>query len=199
MRGNDPSDLNVVEGALTGLTADSLTLATPYAGSIVVPRRKLLALSVFGRGSRLVIDPKSHHLGDEVSTAAPLLDPPQPEGAHLERSFELKAVPDGPAFLVLDVVQVVGEAPDLQFSSLVKRGELRTNLKLNGEPFDYLNRYITSRNETPERVRVPIPKALLRPGKNVVRIELSGTATDPNFLDDLGVLDLAVEYTSGTR
>lgn len=192
--GTDTRDLNVVEGALAGLTPTHVTLATPYAGSLVVPRSRFTTLTVLGLGTRLVLDPKAHHLGDEVSTAAPILDPPQPEGGVLERSFDLAEPPTGPAVLVLDVVQVVGEAPDLQFSALVKKGELRTNLKLNGEPFDYLNRFINSRNETPERIRIPIPKALLRTGKNVIRLEQTGVANDPNFLDDLGILGVAVEF-----
>lgn len=192
--GNEPRDVNVLEGALTRLSATELSVATPYLGSLVVPRNRLISVSVVGSGRRQVIDSKAHHLGDEVSTRPPLIDPPQPEGGVLERAFELAAVPDGPVFLVMDVVQVVGEAPDLPFSALVKKGELRTNLKLNGEPFDYLNRHITSRNETPERVRVPIPRNLLRAGKNVVRLEQTGIANDPNYLDDLGVLSIAVEF-----
>jgi hypothetical protein len=195
--GTDPRDLNVIEGALVNLGPKELTVATPYAGSLAVPRSRLTALAVLGRGLRLVIDPKAHHLGDEVSTTSPMLDPPQPEGGVLERAFELPKVPSGAAFLVLDVVQVVGEAPDLQYSALVKKGELRTNLKFNGEPFDYLNRYITTRNETPERVRIPIPRGLFRPGRNVIRFEQAGIAGDPNYLDDLGLIGVAVEFAPG--
>jgi hypothetical protein len=113
----------------------------------------------------------------------------------LERSITLDPVPHGSASLVLDVVQVVGEADDLPYSALLKKGELRTNVKLNGEPFDYINRHITTRNETPERIRLPIPPGLLHPGKNVIRLEQAGKAGDPNFLDDLGILGIAIEFT----
>jgi hypothetical protein len=71
---------------------------------------------------------------------------------------------------------------------------LRTNLKLNGEPFDYLNRFVTDKNEEPMRVRVPIPRGLLRPGKNVIGFEQTGTENDPNYLDDLGLLGVALEF-----
>jgi len=195
--GADPRDQNSVEGALTGLTATELTVATAYAGTLVIPRDRLTVLRVVGRGRRVVIDATAHHLGDEISTTEPILDPPQPEGGVLERAFELSAAPEDPAFLVIDVVQVVGEATELQFSNLVKKGELRTNVKLNGEPFDYLNRHITSKNEAPERIRLPIPRGLLKPGRNVVRFEQTGIASDPNYLDDLGVLGFAVEFPTG--
>ncbi len=201
---DDPLDLNVMEGAVVGLSSETLRLATPYAGTLTIPRERITSLHVFGHGRRIVIDPMAHHLGDEISTLSPILDPPQPEGGTLARSFELKDVPEGSAFLVLDVVQVVGEQADVPtFSDMVKRGELRTNVKINGEPFDYLNRYIRTRNETPERIRIPIPRDQLRVGENTVRFEQGGTANDPNYLDDLGILTIALEFpivrSSGTK
>ena len=112
----------------------------------------------------------------------------------MERSFTLAKLPASRVYLVVDAVQVVGEATGLPFTSLVKKGELRTNLKINGTPFDYLNRHVTTRNETPERFRYVIPKDLLRVGKNAIRFEQVGNANDPNYLDDLGLLGIAIEY-----
>ncbi len=192
--GNDPRDLNRVEGALTALSGTELTVATPYAGVLSIPRSRLTSLQVLEQARKVVIDVMPHHLGDEISTMEPILDPPQPEGGVLERAVELPTIPDGPAFLVLDVVQVVGETAEVPFASRVKKGELRTNVKINGEPFDYLNRYITSKNETPERIRLPIPRGALKPGRNVLRFEQAGIETDPNYLDDLGVLGIALEF-----
>ena len=62
-----------------------------------------------GHGRLYLIDATSHHLGDELSTSGAMLDPPEPEGAVLERSIELRELPGGPWFLVLDVLDVVGE------------------------------------------------------------------------------------------
>ena len=45
-------------------------------------------------------------------------------------------------------------------------------------------------------MRVPIPRGLLRVGKNVIRLEQTGTADNPNFLDDLGVLGIALEFAA---
>jgi hypothetical protein len=192
--GRDPRDLDQADGALVGLSDSTLTLATPYAGTLAVPRDRLVSLRVVGRGRRLVIDPTAHHLGNDIVSQPPALDPPQPEGAVLERSFDLAAVPPGPAFVAADVVQVAGEAPGLQFSNLVKNGQLRTTVKLNGREVDYLNRHITTKNETPERIRLPIPAGLLREGRNVLRFEQAGIASDPNYLDDLGILEVALEF-----
>jgi hypothetical protein len=192
--GGDPSDLDALEGALTAVNDAGLTLVTPYAGTLFLPRDRGRSMRVLGKGRRIVIDPTAHHLGDRPSTTSPLLDPPQPEGGVLERSVDLAEVPSRPAALVLDVVQVVGEASGIPFASLVQKGQLRTNVTINGQPVDYLNRHITSRNETPERIRLPIPAGRLRPGRNLIRFEQVGITGDPTELDDLGVLGIALEF-----
>ena len=79
------------------------------------------------------------------------------------------------------------------------KGELRTNVQINGKFVDYLNRHITSKNETPERIRLPIPAGLLRAGENRLRIEQVAEASNPNSLDDLGVLGIALESDRSRR
>lgn len=196
--GDDARDLDQADGALTRAGDDSFTLETPYAGTLVVPRERLRRIVVEGSGRRMVIDPTAHHLGDEVSKSPELLDPPQPEGGQLDRSFTLKEAPapGQSASLVLDVLQVVGEAQGLQFSNLIRAGELRTKVYLNGMEIDYLNRHISTRNETPERIRLPIPEGLLNAGENRIKIVQTGTSNDPNYLDDLGILGIALDVTT---
>jgi hypothetical protein len=200
--GDDPRDLDQAEGALIAADAEAFTLDTPYAGTLVVPRDRLRKLIVEASGRRLVIDPMAHHLGDEVSTKGhEMLDPPQPEGGRLERAFTLKRPPAAgqSAQLVMDVVQVVGEAQGLEFSNLIRAGELRTKVSINGKEFDYINRHISSRNEKPERIRLPIPAGLLKAGENKVKIIQTGTSKDPNYLDDLGIVGIALEVTKGAE
>jgi hypothetical protein len=57
-----------------------------------------------------------------------------------------------------------------------------------------LNRHITSKNETPERIRLPIPAGLLHAGRNLIRFEQVAQVSDPTSLDDLGVLGIALEF-----
>jgi len=192
---NEGRDLDHAEGAITAISDSGITLATPYAGTLTIPRDRLARLRVLDRGWLRIIDPSAHHLGDNISTTPPLLDPPLPEGGVLERSFELDAVRPGRAFVVLDVLQVVGETAGSPYSNLVQKGELRTYVVVNGKRIDYINRYITTSNETPERIRIPIPQGLLRPGKNLLRIEQTGIASDPTWFDDLGILQVALQFS----
>jgi hypothetical protein len=198
--GNDSRDLDQVEGALLGVSDEAFTLATPYSGELTIPRDRLRKLKVLGQGRRIVLDGTSHHLGNnDTSKETHVLDPPLPEGGTLERTFTLDRVPENaPAFLVLDVVQVVGEANSLQFSEFVRRGELRTNVKINDKAVDYLNRHITTKNETPDRIRLPIPAGLLHPGENKFRIDQVGKVGEPEELDDIGILTIAIEFDSAT-
>jgi hypothetical protein len=200
--GDDPRDLDQAEGALVRADSEAFALETPYAGTIVVPRDRLRKVVVEATGRRLVIDPTAHHLGDEVSTKGhEMLDPPQPEGGQLERAFSLEQTPGAgqSAQLVMDVVQVVGEAQGLEFSNLIRAGELRTKVSINGKEFDYINRHISSRNEKPERIRLPVPSGLLKAGENKVKVIQTGTSNDPNYLDDLGIVGIALDVTKGAE
>jgi hypothetical protein len=194
--GSDARDLDTVEGALTSADDNAFRLETPYAGTLVVPRDRVRRVEIEGKGTRIVVDPTAHHLGDEVARGAEALDPPQPEGGKLERSFTLKDAPaaNEQSWLLLQVHRVVGEANGLRFSQLIRQGELRTKVYVNDKEIDYLNKYVTTDNETPERIRIPVPTGLLKAGENRLKILQTGTADDPNYLDDLGILGISVEF-----
>ena len=191
--GEGAAGLDFAEGAITAVTDRAITMATPYSGTLSIPRELLERVLVRASGRRYTIDATSHHLGDEVSKGPPVLDPPEPEGGVLERSIDLDLVANGPWFLVLDVVEVVGEHNNEPFSALVRNGELLTHAAVNGRRFDNVNRHVKTENKTPERVALPIPAGLLRPGKNTIRLELTGSAEKEKQLDDLGVLEMALE------
>jgi hypothetical protein len=191
--GEGNANLDFAEGAITAITDQAVTLATPYSGSLSIPRELLERVLIHTVGRRYTMDATSHHLGDELSKGSPVLNPPEPEGGLLERSIELEEVADGAWFLVLDVLEVVGEHNNEDYSARVRNGELLTHVALNGRRFDNINRHIKTENKTPERVAMAIPAGLLRPGKNTIRLELTGTAEKETQLDDLGVLEMALE------
>jgi hypothetical protein len=188
--GPEPSDLDRLEGVLEGLDDTTLTLATNRAGSIVVPRDRLRKLQPLGRSWRWVLEDRPRHVGDDDR---PDLDPPAPEGASLEWSFTWDGPPNPPPTLVFDVLDLVGEANALYLSDLVRDGGMRANLLLNGQPIDYLNRYVQTRNDRPERLRIPLPPNALQPGPNTLHIKQTGTKDDPNNLDDWILLQMFLE------
>ena len=119
------------------------------------------------------MDATAHHLGDEVSTAAPMLDPPDPEGGVLEKTIELQESPGGSWALVLDVVDVAGEEAH-DYSDRVKNGEFRT-YAADQRP---AHRLREPAHQDPEREAGAgddgYPRWLLHLGKNTIRLELTG-------------------------
>ena len=194
--GGEPAERDRVEGVLTAVDNKTLRVAVPYVGTVEVPRDRLKRLDILGRGRRIVIEPSPHHLGNRVADD---LDPPQPEGPTLDVRFTLPEIPGGDPVLMLDVVQVIGESGNLDFSDLVKNGELRTDVLINGRLFDTLNRHIHTRNDSPARIRLPIPPGALKAGENTLRFEQNGMKDDPRVLDNLGVLKMAVEFPESSR
>lgn len=188
--GNDPRDTDSAEAALKSLTESSATLEIPFVGTLEVPRDRLRRLVSLGTCRRIVIDPSTHHLGDRVSKD---FDPPQAEETPLEVPFALENVPSGEARLTLDVVQVVGLEGSPPFSELVKKGQLRTHVLVNGTRLDDLNDHVPARNETPHRVRLAIPSGVLKP-KNLVRIVQDGTEKEPKLRDNMGLLGVGLEF-----
>jgi hypothetical protein len=189
--GDGPSERDRVEGVLKGIGSASLTVDVPYVGAVEVPRNRLVRLDVLSRTRRAIIDPTSHHLGNRTADD---LDPPQAEGTTLDVRFLMSIVPKEPATLSLDVVQVIGETGNLDFSDRVKKGELRTHVLLNGRPVDDLNRHVNTRNDVAERIRLAVPPGSLKAGENILRFEQTGTKDDPQMVDNLGVLGIALEF-----
>lgn len=182
-----------LEGVLTSLDAEQIQLDTPYASGLTLPRTQVNELLVRGPAWRLVIDNAPRHLGNERRDN---LDPPQPEGTRRDWEFSLEKLPSDTPSLVLDVLEVAGMSEHLKFSDRVRAG-LRANVLMNGKLVDNINRHVLTNNEVPERVRIPLPKDLLRIGRNTATIELVGTKADPMDLDDMAVLGVALEFTSG--
>lgn len=189
--GNDPRDLDRAEGALVAVAEDAMTIDVPFIGRLAVPRDRLRRLIVLERARRLVLDPSIHHLGDSFD---PELDSPQAEGDTLDIPITLDRVPDGPATLTVVVVQLVGVEGTPPYSEAVKAGQLRTHVLLNGKKLDDLNSHVTTPNDVPRRLRLPIAAGLLRAGANRLRFEQSGLDEKPSERDDLGILGVALEW-----
>ena len=194
--GSDPSAApDSAEGILLSIDDQSAQLQTPFADPLMIPTSALADLEVLGPRKRQVLDYYSHHLGSSPSAT---LDPPQPEGGLYELTFKYDGPIVGTPELAFDIVELIGISGDLNFSDRVKRGELVTHVSLNGQRFDQLNRHVTTRNDSPTRIRVPIPEGLLRVGANVLRLEQVGTQEDPARLDNFGLSCVALELTPNT-
>ncbi len=192
--GNDPRDLDRVEGVLAGADENDLVLNVPQVGPIRVARETVKRVTVQRRASRILLDSNSHHLGDRIASD---FDPPQPETAPLVLAFDLATIPPGGAFVLVDAVKVIAEDGPGEYSELIRKGQLRTTLSLNGRKVDDLNAHVAAFNENRQRLRLAVPAGVLKPGKNELRFDQEGTLADPKLRDNLGVLRISLEFVNG--
>jgi hypothetical protein len=188
---DDSRDLDQLEGAIIGLSDHEIKLATPYAGTVSIARDRVRRIRFLNRCKRIVLDPYPRHLGNEVFAD---LFPPRPEGPAFETTVDIPADTTWRnASIAIDAVQVVGISGTPTFSEKVRKGELRTNVKLDGKVIDYLNRHVTTKNDSPIRIRAPITDGLLTPGRHTIRLEQLPDGDSPSEYDDLGILGVAIE------
>ena len=203
--GLDPRDVDQAEGALIALTDASLTLATPYAGDLDDPPRPAQAGDQGPRPGGPdrprpnLAPPRQQHVSKHSPT---LLDPPLPEGGTPGTSvLTLDRVPEGDAASDRPRRRPSRRrdrtAP--QFSELVRRGETsdqpegqRRAGRLPQPPHHDEQRGPRANpaadpRRTAQGRRQHAPD---RPGRQ---------AGEPEELDDLGILCIAVEFEPADR
>jgi hypothetical protein len=139
-----------------------LVLHDPDLGDVLIDRGRLRRVRWDFYGRRMVLDDESHHLGPKGRLTAGLR-PARAEGVSLRWRFRLKAVPKE-ARLQVGVVRLKGAADDI--GMLLKRGELRTEVAVNGKLVDYLNRQVLHSEREPRWLTIPLPGHSLRAGEN---------------------------------
>lgn len=180
-----------LEGAIASWTADRLELDSPFVGRIAIPTTRLRRVTPMGTGSLLVLDAHSHHLGDQ---AVPELDPVLPEADRLDLDFKLDQVPSTPLALRMDVLDVEGDYEGGRSAEAIRKGELVTEVILNGHLLGTLNSQIRTTNKIPETIELEIPAGLIKQQENRLSIVQKGRADEPTFRDDLGILGIALRW-----
>jgi hypothetical protein len=180
-----PAGESSVEGVIFDITEKELLLGLSQGDSISIPADRWTEIKPVGASGLRVLDSRPHHLGDEVDMK---VIPYEPEGKILTISF---AATDEEARyktrLAVDILEVLGT--NIQpFVDSLKKGELITEVLLNGKKIDNLNNYVIDRNDKPSRVYLEIPNNLLKIGENILEFRQVGLQNDPDYLDDLSIL-----------
>jgi hypothetical protein len=158
-----------IAGQVRGWDAKHLTLRHPVLGDLTIDRARVRRLRWLFHGQRIALDATSHHLGPKGKLVAGL-HPPRAEGKSKEWSFHLETVPEE-ARLRLQVVRLKGPADGIAPS--LERGELQTQVVVNGRVVDYLNRHVRRSSRDPRPLTVLLPRRFLRPGKNTLVLRQS--------------------------
>jgi hypothetical protein len=179
---------DLLEGVLQALDERRLTLRHPLLGKLEIERDKLQSVQRLFHGRRVELDTGIHHLGDRDRHVAEL-EPARAEGPNLRLPFRLDAVP-AEARVVVQVVHLKGPGDGL--AAALERGERRTEVVVNGQRVDYLNRHVGRASPTPLFLRIVLPRRVLQTGDNVLEIrQTPDLATERH--ESCGILGVALE------
>lgn len=156
------ADPDVLQGVLTALDDRRVTLRHPTLGVLEIDRSWVRGLRRQFHGRRIELDNGPHHLGDSGSVLASL-QPPRAEGRSLRLTVRLESARQ--ADLLVRVVHLIGPGDRI---AALERGELRTEVVVNGDVVDYLNRHVDRALAEPAVLRIRIPAARLHTGDNEV-------------------------------
>jgi hypothetical protein len=186
--GGAAAETDTLEGVVRALDDSHLTLRHPLLGDVKLERDRLRELRWLFHGRRIELDNAPHHLGDRDRLVAGL-QPPRAEGPSLRWTVRLEAVPQT-AYLVVDVLRLKGQGDGI--GPALELGELRTELLVNGERVDYLNRHVDRASPEPRRLHLAVPGRLLRAGDNVLELRQT-PGHDSERHEDCGVAGLCLE------
>ncbi len=185
---------DVIFAAIQSATKDSLHVEHPLFGRLEFHWDEIRQVEPLFDGTCLSIDPRTHHLGDEVREH---FRKPLPDGNALRGEFELDDVTGNVAgqtfqFVIeVDNLEPSGPKtpPGTPFLKDLHEGFLITELFINGKKVDVLNRHIVYRTSTDgmQRIRVPVPPGVLKPGRNWYRLRQQSSRSDPDDFDDCEV------------
>lgn len=183
--GATPDELS---GVLRGLDDRRLTLHHARLGNLTVERGRLQRLQWLFHGRHIELDNGTFHLGDK-DRVVPTLYPPRAQALSVQRKFHLDAVPDK-ARLVLHASHLKGPADGI--AAALERGELRTEVVMNGQTVDYLNRHVERFAREPRRLSVHLPRSCLRAGENVLELRQTPEA-GTGHCESCGISGVALE------
>lgn len=166
-------------------------------GTLRFPWREIERIEPLFHGRRWLLVAGPRHVGGAVRDDFSV---PLPQGAPLAHTFTLEKIPPGNCFcslLVEDLEPAGTHTPETSPTlSTLQAGHLQTRLLVNGRVVAELNRLISQRARPgfPERLRCPLPAAALRIGKNIVSLEQTSAADDPQRFDDFQFSQFALEW-----
>jgi hypothetical protein len=181
-------DPDRIVGQLRALDENRLTVHDPLLGKLVIDRGRVRRLRWFFHGRRSELDHLAHHLGPKGKLALGL-HPARAEGLKANWKFHLDVLPAA-AQLHLQVAHLKGREDGN--TQAWERGELRTEVVVNGKVIDYLNRHVQRSAREPQRVSIALPRKTLRIGRNTLQLRQTPERRTGHY-ESCGVKDLVIE------
>lgn len=183
--------------AVQDFSSERLLAEHPALGRVEIDPADVRSIDWLYHGSGQLLEPAVQHLGR--TTRADFRWSP-PGKTQWSTPFDCpRNFAEGKVFLSLCENDLEPAAPETDPTSptlaTLRRGELTTELLLNGQSLGTLNSRIASRSPAarPSRLRVLLPQKLLKPTRNRLELRLHPTATLPADYDDWEFSRLTLE------
>ena len=124
-------------------------------------------------GQTVVADARRFHLGDSIRAD---FHQQLPNGTTLAGTCDLVTIPTGQPWFSLDVAEIEAAGPDAPpgspFLAELRAGNLLTEVFVNEQRIGNLNEQLRFKPslQNPDRIRLAIPRTLLRQGKNTFEL-----------------------------
>ncbi len=188
LRSGAGPDPDQVIGQVRALDDERLMLRSPLLGDLEVGRKYVRQVRWLFHGRRITLDRAARHLGPKGKVAAGF-QPARAEGESLHWTFRLEGVPPT-ARLRVDVVHLKG--PGDGIAAALARGELRTEVVVNGRVVDYLNRHVERSSREPRPLTIALPRGVLRVGENTLRLRQTPAGKTRHY-ESCGITGLVLE------
>ncbi len=193
---------------IDGVTPWGLAVTHPLLGICRLPWKTLRRIEPLAFGDMRMLDAGPRHLGngirEDFSAQQPVGTELSLEWRYPDRSSrpgslnsELK---DGlSVFLTLDAAELIPSGPGTlsasPFLKTVREGFLATRVEVNGKRIGTLNEQVSIHcpAHAPRRIRMRIPRAVLRTGVNKLRFRQTPAPDDATSFDDCEIRSIAIE------
>lgn len=184
---------------VTVIRSDSQNLVChhPLLGELTVPWLSVRRVEPHYFGKTVSLDQRRFHLGNSIR---PEFHRPLPDGTELRVDFKLAQIPAGRCLLALDVAEMEAAAPTAPpaspFLSELREQRLVTQVLINDQRVTDLNSIIRFKSAIaqPDRLRISIPRNLLKLGDNTIRLKQQPLNPTGNEFDDCEVARLHLEF-----
>ena len=153
--------------------AKQLTVQHPLIGEMKFPWSEVSRIDPLFFGQTVLADARRFHLGDSIRAD---FDQQLPNGTTLAGTCDLVTIPTGQPWFSLDVAEIEAAGPDAPpgspFLAELRAGNLLTEVFINEQRIGNLNEQLRFRPslQNPDRIRLAIPRTLLRQGKNTFEL-----------------------------
>ena len=148
-------------------------------------------------GETFLVDARQFHLGNSIRTDFPRH---LPDGTEIRGDFDLQAIPSGQPYFSLDVAELEAASPDVPpaspFLAQLRAGRLVTEVFVNDQRIGNLNQLIRfkARVQAPDRIRLGVPRDLLKPGPNTFRLRQQPLEPNGHEFDDGEIGNIRFEF-----